>query len=98
MNMDATSLMTLNSVPLSEAQTEPPVTRGLSGPQLLALEHTPLVLNLPGNTVSVERGVKEVTSAAAVCADSRERDGIIFQKLSSRKKNPLAKRNLVYGP
>ena len=30
-NLDATSLQTLNLVPLSEARAEPPVTRGLSG-------------------------------------------------------------------
>ena len=96
-NLDALTLQTLNIIPLSEARTEPPVTRGLSGPQLLSLKESPLKLNLPGNTVSVERGVKDVTGAASVCADSKERDGVIFQKITSRKKHPLARRNRVYG-
>ena len=97
MNPDATSLQTLNLTPLSEARTEPPVTRGLSGPQVLAFEQSPLKLNLPGNSVSVERGVKDVTGAATVCADPKERDGVIFQKMISRKKHPIEKRNCVYG-
>ena len=97
MNLDALTLQTLNIIPLSEARTEPPVTRGLSGPQLLSLQESPLKLNLPGNTVSVERGVKDVTGAALVCADSKERDGVIFQKITSRKKHPRARRNRVYG-
>ena len=97
MNLDATSLQTLNLTPLSEAKTEPPVTRGLSGSQVLALEHNPLRLNLPGNSVSVERGVKDVTGAAKVCANPKERDGVIFQKIISRKKHPIGSRNRVNG-
>ena len=48
-----------------------------------------LQLNLPACSVAVERGVKDVTLAAAVCADSKERDGLIFQRIASRKKNSL---------
>ena len=77
--------------------TEPPVTRSFSGPQLLAFKLNPLQLSLPGNTVHVEQGVKEVTAAALVCADSRERDGLIFQKKTARKKVPLAMRNSVWA-
>ena len=69
-NLDVTSLQTLNLVPHSEARAEPLalVTRVISGLKVLALEHNPVRLNLPGNSVRVERGVKDVTGAAKVCA------------------------------
>ena len=97
MNPGATSLESLNKVPLNQCVTEPPVTRSFSGLELLALQFYPLLLSLPGNTVHVEHGVKEVTAAALLCADSREQDGVIFQKKAARKKNPLAMRNRVWS-
>ena len=96
--MDATCLADLNVTPLENAETEPPLTRSLSGPQLLALVKSPLKTSLPGNSVAVERGVRDVTLASAVCCDSKERDGLIFQKKASRERNPRAFRNRVYGP
>ena len=84
--------------PLENAETEPPLTRSLSGPQLLAFLKNPLKTLLPGNSVAVERGVRDVTLAAAACSDGKERDGLVFQKKASREKNPLAMRNRVYGP
>lgn len=80
-----------------EAETEPPCTRSLSGAQLLALEEAPLQLRVPACSVAVERGVKDVTEAAMLATDSKERDGIVFNKLSSRKKVPYDKRNKVWG-
>ena len=94
--MNATSLQNLNAVPVELACTEPPITRSLSGPRLLSLEEAPLELNLPACSVAVERGVKDVTEAAQVCSDSKERDGVIFQKFASRKKNPYKNRNKVF--
>ena len=95
--MRATTLETLNSVSVKEAVTEPPFTRYLSGPKLMAFHQTPLKLSLPACSVAVERGVKDVTEAALVCTDSRERDGLVFQKSKSREKNPLTRRNKVWG-
>jgi hypothetical protein len=96
--MAATSLETLNLKPLASAATEPPVTRCLSGPQLLAFRETPLVLDLPATSVAVERGVKDVTEVATLCTDSLERDGAVFQKVASRKIYPLEGRNRTFGP
>ena len=96
-NLKATSLLDLAVKPLASSATEPPYTRSFSGPQLLSILEEPLVLDLPASSVAVERSVKEVTSASAVCADSVERDGLIFLKMNSRKQFPLVKRNNVYN-
>ena len=93
--MSATSIESLNTKPLSSAVTEPPLTSHLYGPQLLKLLDTPLQVDLPVMSVAVERAVKEVTRAAIKCSDSRERDGIIFQTMVAREKNPLKNRNRV---
>ena len=95
--MSATSLQTLNTMGVKGAVSEPPCTRTLSGPQLLALKEEPLEVRVPACSVAVERGVKDVTEAALVATDARERDGIVFQKLASRKKMPLSNRNKVWG-
>ena len=95
MNMAAKSLEDLNVLPVALAMTEPVYTKALFGPKLLSLEKVPLQLNLPACSVAVERGVMDVTQAAAICSDSRERDGLIFQHVISRKKTSYAKRNRV---
>ena len=77
-NMDALSLETLNAMGIQEAVTEPPITQALSGSQLLDLRERPLQIRLPGCSVAVERGVKDVTEAALLATDSLERDGIVF--------------------
>lgn len=95
--MAATNLKTLNVVGLEGSVTEPPCTRTLSGTQLLALQEEPLELRVPACSVAVERGVKDVTEAALAATDARERDGLVFQKLYSRKKVPYKNRNKVWG-
>ena len=94
-NLKATKVQSLNQSHVSQAITEPPTTRGLTGSQLLAFLEEPLELNLPACSVAVERGVKDVTEAALKCTDSDERDGIIFQKIQARNKNPYKNRNKV---
>ena len=96
-NMNATSLETLNINPLTSSLTEPPTTRSLSGPDLLKFLEQPLQLDLPACSVAVERGVKEVTEAAIVCVDSEERDGLVFQKIASRDMFNIKDKNNVYG-
>ena len=49
-----------------------PYTRSLWGPQFLALGS--LDQDLPAISMTVERGVKDVTEAATVFTDSKERD------------------------
>ena len=44
-------------------------------------------LNLPGNSVSVERGVKDVTGAAKVCAKIRFTVDQLMNLNGFRKKN-----------
>jgi hypothetical protein len=63
--MSATSLQSLNTMWLKEAVTEPPCTRTLSGPQLLALREEPLEVRVPACSVAVERGV--IASQAVSC-------------------------------
>ena len=46
-------------------------------------------MDLPNNTVAVERGLKETTAAALKSADPVQRDGLSFQISDSRKKNAL---------
>ena len=87
----------MNVNPLSTATTEPPLTRHLSGPKLMALMDTPLQVNLPVMSVAVERKVKEVTRASKKNSNSLERDGIVFQTVAARAKNPYQNRNRVNG-
>ena len=81
-NMDTMSLETLNAMGIQEAVTEPPITQALSGSQLLDLRERPLQIRLPGCSVAVERGVKDVTEAALLATDSLERDGLSSKRWS----------------
>ena len=69
------------------ADTEPPLTKALSEEELLAVVEEPLLVDLPNNTMAVERGVKETTAAALRCAEPVLRDGITFQIADARKRN-----------
>ena len=86
--MSITTLETLNYVSVKDAVTEPPFTRNVFGPKLMAFNQRHLELSLPACSVAVERGVKDVTEAALVCTDRRERDSLVFQKAMSCEKNP----------
>ena len=96
-NEFATKIENLNKNPLTSDSTEPPLTLRLNGPQLLALMDEPLQVNLPVMTVAVERAVKEVTRAATMSINPQVRDGIVFQTISARTRNPYASRNRVLG-
>ena len=82
----------LNVKSLTEATMEPPLTRHLSGPQLVSLLETSLQTNLPVMTVAVERAVKDVTKVAGKASSAIERDGIVLQTIASRNKFPIKKR------
>ena len=74
---------------LSLDDTEPPLTKSLTDLELEAIKEKPSFVDLPKNTVAVERGVKETTAAALKSADPVQRDGLSFQISDSRKKNAL---------
>ena len=95
--MKALRLQELNVNHISGAITEPPYTRSISGPQLLAIKADPLELDLPACSVAVERGVKDVTGATAVSADRLLRYSIVFQKMKSQVKFAIEQRNKSYG-
>ena len=109
-NPNATSLLSLNLIPLGLASSEPPLTRHLSGPQLMSLISNPLQVPaiyictfifllcqvlLPANSVAVERGVKLQTRAATVCADPDEQDGFSLQTMAARERYPIKDKNFV---
>ena len=95
LNPSATSIQALNLKALSEATMEPPLTLNLNGPQLLSFLTSPLKTDLAVMSVAVERAVKEVTRVAEKASSAVERDGIVFQTISSRQKNPYENRNRV---
>jgi hypothetical protein len=97
LNPDATSLLNLNLLPLKSAKTESPLTRPLSGLQLLALEEKPLETGLPVMSVAVERAIKDTTAVATRCADPVQRDGLVMLTQGARKKFKYSDRNRVWG-
>ena len=90
-NVDADSLLDLTD--LSKLSTEPPVTKHFSDEELSGFVDVPLNLGLPSSTVAVERGVKMTTEAVKHTADPILQDGLSFQKIAARKRNPLKNRN-----
>ena len=91
MNFECKSVLDLTD--LTKAQTEPPVTIGMSNDELDKALETPLNLQLPVSSMAVERGVKIVTRAANVTADPVEQDGFSFQTIAAVKKNSVKNRN-----
>ena len=74
---------------LTLADTEPPLSMGLSAEELRAVVEAPFFVDLPNHTVAVERGVKTTTNAATKSADPVLRDGSSFMAATSREKNKL---------
>ena len=79
---------------LTKLTTEPPVTKSYNGEMLTDLVSSPLKLGLPSSTVAVERGVKITTEAVKHSADPKLQDGLSFQKIAARKRNPIEDRNI----
>ena len=92
-NFKASSLIDLNLLPLTSLKTEPPLTSHIKSADLEALLLNPLQVDLPLATTSVERAVKQVTSAATRCSDPSEQDGCSFLAESARKRNTFAERD-----
>ena len=83
-NMSASSLYNLNSVPFHLMKYEPPATQPLSTSQIIEIYTTPLNLKLPLSTVAVERAVKDTSRAALMSHDEEQRRGIIQATIASR--------------
>lgn len=65
--------------------TEPPILRSLSNSDIDEVRRTPLRMNHPCHNQAVERHIKVVTEASASVCGFARRDGMIRQKLKSRK-------------
>ena len=64
---------------------EPPLTRNLSFNELKSISEAPLILKHPCHNQNVERHVKMVTEASSSVFTFNRRDGLIRQKVKSRK-------------
>ena len=64
---------------------EPPLTMGIADEELQEFITTPLLTRLPCHNQAVERHVKLVTEASASVSSFERRDGLIRQKIKSRK-------------
>lgn len=85
--MEATCLFSLADISL--ADTEPPLTLGMTESELRVMVEEPLQVDLPCHTVAVERGVKETMAGVLRTADPVLQDGATFMISKSRKKNPI---------
>ena len=84
---------------LSKAKTEPPVTIKLTDEELENLKETPLDLgDMECNTQAVERVVPVVTKASKTVTSHQAREGLIFNTLESRKKNPNISSKKFFNP
>ena len=64
---------------------EPPVTQHLSTETIKDIMESPLTLGHPCHNQSVERHIKLVTEAFATVASYESRDGLIRQRIKSRR-------------
>ena len=65
--------------------TEPPATKQYRNDEIEIIRNVPLVLKHPCHNQAVERHVKLVTEASSAVAGFERRDGLIRQKIKSRK-------------
>ena len=71
-----------------EQVTEPPYLRKFSMQQIRQFIVTPLVLDVPSNTLFVERAIKLVTSNGTPAGSAKLRDGLCHATVESRKWHP----------
>ena len=70
---------------LEICQQQPPAIRHLSDSEIEDCRMKPLILHHPCHNQTVERHVKLVTEALAQVTGFESRDGLIRQKIRSRK-------------
>ena len=75
----------MQTVTMSLLQIIPPAVKNLSIEQIQLIKDTPLELKQPCHNQAVERHVKIVTDAASYVAGFEKRDGLIRQRIASRK-------------
>ena len=91
--MKATGLDNLNMIPLREARYEPPVTKAMTESEILTFLHTPYdASGVPLSSVTVERAVKDVTRAAMMARNTKQRNGVIQMTIRSRAKDSKCKK------
>ena len=83
-NLEAKTYYTLVNLKGQEL-IQPPAVRSLTDAEIDEIRNTPLKLNYPCHNQTVERHVKVVTEASAQVVGFERRDGLIRQKLKSRK-------------
>ena len=84
---------------LSKAKNEPPVTIKFSDEELENLKDIPLDLgDMVCNTQAVEHVVPVVTKASKTVTSHQAREGMIFNTLESRKKNPNISSKKFFNP
>ena len=71
-----------------DAISEPPYTMDMTVEQVETFIQEPLDLNHPCHNQAVERHVKLVTEASAAVSNFSRRDGMIRQKIKSRRLMP----------
>ena len=92
-NVKATGLDNLNMIPLREARYEPPVTKAMTESEILTFLHTPYdASGVPLSSVTVERAVKDVTRAAMMARNTKQRNGVIQMTIRSRAKDSKCKK------
>ena len=65
--------------------TEPPITMPYSDNKIRGFKSQKLILKYPNNNQAVERHVKVVSESAAKVVGETNRDGLVRQKLKSRR-------------
>lgn len=87
LNFEAKSYVAMTD--LETVLYEPPLTMHLSDDQIKAIIEEPLIVpNYPNHTQAVERAVKLTTEASSKVIGSKQRHGMICQKISARKVVP----------
>jgi len=70
---------------LSTSTEEPPLIQKLSNDDIAKIQHSPLVCLHSCHNQAVERHVKVVSEASSVVCGLERRDGLIRQRLKSRR-------------
>ena len=83
-NLNAQEFYELADIKI-ECVEEPPLLRSFSDDEIKNFEVYPLVLRHPCHNQTVERHVKMVTEASSKVATFQRRDGLIRQRIKSRK-------------
>ena len=68
---------------------EPPFTMFLSDSQIKSFLEKPLELNVPSHSTQTERMIRDADGVATKSISSEIREGIVYSRMSDRKKKPV---------